>query len=136
MKPFITMPELNQIWIEERDKLDQQMIDDLIPSTPKRWRLCVENESAAIGHILSRTRIDAVRRAELRLKLPKGMPISILLNMTNVGATVSQPKFDQEHIWEARRLYQESVLAFDQEHILACLLEPQKHAAQKNPHRS
>jgi hypothetical protein len=80
-----TTPELKEILMEEWDKLDQQMIDSLIRSTSERFRLCVENEDTAIGDVLSCTRTDAIRRAELRPKLPKGMAIPKLLNITNVS---------------------------------------------------
>jgi hypothetical protein len=81
-----TMRELKHILIEEWDKLDQQMIDDLIRPNPERFRLCVENEGAANGHVLSRSRTDAIRRAELRPKLTQRMLIPKLLNITNVRA--------------------------------------------------
>jgi hypothetical protein len=59
-----TMPELREILIEEWNKLDQSMINNLIRSMTTRFRLCLQKSGDSIQHLLNKT------TSELRAREP------------------------------------------------------------------
>ena len=53
-----TVKQLEEFLMEEWDKLDQNLIDSLIASTPKRLQYVIEERGGCIGHLLHRIKND------------------------------------------------------------------------------
>jgi transposase len=80
-----TIPELKQILIQEWNNLDQTMIDELIKSTPHRFKLCLDHHGVSIGHILHRIHSSSLATAHLDPVIPPGLTIPKNIGMADVG---------------------------------------------------
>jgi hypothetical protein len=83
-----SMLELKQMLIEEWAALDQSMIDHMVKSTPSRFKICIEEKGASIGHLLNYTQTGTVERKAAQPRIQKGVVIPRTINLTSPGSVI------------------------------------------------